>query len=216
MKILTALNNNNLVNQLKKEFKYSRKYMLIHKDIIYKEGVIEYLKTNKDVNLIVLNTSIDGEIDVYDLIKKILEANKYIEIITIIQKDKVELRKFLSSYNINKVLVEGNFTLDDLIILITNNKNIKQKLIEKEIEELRQLVFNKDKKTIKNQIKNKIKKIKENRNKREKIKKEKIKDKTIKQKERKSKNKNKIYFTLSEDIQKYNIDSIEIIVNIRK
>ena len=216
MKILTALNNNNLVNQLKKEFKYSRKYMLVHKDIIYKEGVIEYLKTNKDVNLIVLNTSIDGEIDVYDLIKKILEINKYIEIIIIIQKDKVELRKFLSSYNINKVLVEGNFTLDDLIILITNNKNIKQKLIEKEIEELRQLVFNKDKKTIKNQIKNKIKKIKENRNKREKIKKEKIKDKTIKQKERKSKNKNKIYFTVSEDIQKYNIDSIEIIVNIRK
>lgn len=228
MKILTALNNVELYNKLKKELKYIDKYKILYKDIIYKEGIIEFLKTNEDINLIVLNVSIDGEIDLYYLIKQILEINKYIEIITILIEDDLSVRKFLSSYNINKVLIEGQFKFDNLLELITNDVNIKQRSIEREIEELRELVFNKEKSSLKQKIKNKIQSFKNIQEKRKLIRSKKkngIKEnKTLSEKQKgfaKKRNKLKhnnrrIYFTLSEDIQKYNIDSIDITINIKK
>lgn len=229
MKILTALNNNKIYEKLKKEFKNSKKYQILHKDIIYKEGIIEFLKVNSDINLLILNTNIDGNIHIFTLVKEILEINKHIEIIVILKEDNIEIRKFLSSYNINKVLIEGLFKFDELLQKITNDNSIKQKTIEKELEELRNIIFENKEKTFKNKIKNKINNLKEKK----KIKnKEREKNKRIKQNKRKEvkeqkKNKikntdeidekeNRIYFTLSEEIQKYNISSIDITIKIKK
>ncbi len=235
MKILTALNSSALYNKLNKSFK-SSKNILLNKDIVYKEGIIEFLKTNNDINILVLNTNIEGTIDIYSLIKEVLEINKYIEIIAIINKDDLELRKFLSSYNINKVLIEGEFLLENLIGLITNDQNIKQKLIEKEIDELRKLVFEKNQNTWINKIntqfqnfkryninqrqnnKTKSKTEKDNKKGKESKRKNKSKNNFLKRKENSLKIiKNKrIYFTLSEELQKYNIDSIDITINIKR
>ena len=135
MKILTALNNREIYNELKNEFEDSNEYKILNKDIIYKEGVLEFLNNNSDINVLILNINIDGNIEVFDLIKKILEINKYIEIIAILKKEDIEIRKFLSSYNISKILIENNFTFNDLLKNITNNNQIKQKSIEKELED---------------------------------------------------------------------------------
>ena len=235
MKILTALNSSALYNKLNKFFK-SSKNVLLNKDIVYKEGILEFLKTNNDINILVLNTNIEGTIDIYFLIKEVLEINKYIEIIAIINKEDLELRKFLSSYNINKVLIEGEFYLENLVGLITNDQNIKQKLIEKEIDELRKLVFEKNQNTWINKINTQFQKLKkyniklkQNNKIKSKFEKNKKKEKENK-KENKNKNEflkrktnplkiiknKKIYFTLSEELQKYNIDSIDITINIKR
>lgn len=227
MKILTALNNEELYNNLKTNIKSLKGYNLVHKDIIYKEGIIEFIKTNKNIDLLLLNINIEGEIDKYSLIKEVLDNNKYIEVIVILEKDDLEFRKFLSSYNMNKVLVEGNFNFDDIILLITNNIEIKQKSIEKEIEELRKLVFNKEDDNFIGKVKKRIEKFKSLRKQKAKTNKEikkeanqKInKEIKVKQDQKPKKGifkRDKINFTLSEDLQKYNIDFIDITINIRK
>lgn len=239
MKILTALNNAKLHKKLVKEFEKSE-YLIFEKDIMYKEGIIEFLKNksnDNNINLIIINTKINGNIDIYSLIKEILEIDKFIEIIIIIDEEDLNLRKFLTSFNINKFLIEGKFNFEDLILLITNDNSIKQKSLEKELEELRSIIFNKEQNTLKNKIFNKFnniskvintkskgnKKNRENTKNNNKSKESKNKEYIKSTKSIKNNNKtkrrhfkNKIYLTLSEDIQKYNIDSIDITINIRK
>lgn len=219
MKILTALNNNELYRNLKEKFKNKKEYKIFDKDIIYKEGIIEFLKNNSDINLLILNINIDGNINIYDLIKNILEINKYIEIIVILKKDDVEIRRFLSSYNINKILIENEFSFEELIKLITNDNTIKQKNIEKEIEELRNIIFQKKENTFKSKLKRKINNIKFKKQKRKEVKeksKNNKKNENRNTKDKKDELNNKVYFTLSENIQKYNISSIDITIKIKK
>lgn len=210
MKILTALNDINLNKRIKKDLKE----LNVLKDLIYKEGIIEYLRVDKDIDLIILNNSIPGEIDIYTLIKEILDLNKYIEIIVILENEDIELRKFLSGYNIEKILINNKYNYDDLLKLITNDNSIKQKALEKELNELRKLVFEREENTFKNRINKKVRKVKEDlKNK----KKSKLKIKENKQtnKGRINKKDKKIYISFSEDIQKYNISSIDITVRVR-
>ena len=219
MKILTALNNEKIHSKLKKELK---DYEIL-KDIIYKEGIIEFLTKESDINILILNNNIDGKTDIYTLVKQVLEINKYIEIIVILVEDDLKIRSFLSSYNINKVLIEGKFVFEDILIHITNDNTINQKVLEKEIEELRKLIFKNEQNTLINKIKGKIeskierkRKLKEN-NKNRKEFKQKEKRKTKKdRKSTKEREDGKIYFTLSEELQKYNISSIDITINIKK
>ncbi len=219
MKILTALNNEKIHSKLKKELK---DYEIL-KDIIYKEGIIEFLTKESDINILILNNNIDGKTDIYTLVKQVLEINKYIEIIVILVEDDLKIRSFLSSYNINKVLIEGKFVFEDILIHITNDNTINQKVLEKEIEELRKLIFKNEQNTLINKIKGKIeskierkRKLKEN-NKNRKEFKQKGKRKTKKDKKStKEREDGKIYFTLSEELQKYNISSIDITINIKK
>lgn len=210
MKILTALNDINLNKRIKKDLKEQN----ILKDLIYKEGIIEYLKVDQDIDLIIINNSIPGEIDIYTLIKEILDLNKYIEVIVILENEDIELRKFLSGYSIEKILIDNKYNYDDLLKLITNDNSIKQKALEKELNELRKLVFEREENTFKNRINKKVRKVKEDlKNK----KKSKLKIKENKQtnKGRINKKDKKIYISFSEDIQKYNISSIDITVRVR-
>lgn len=210
MKILTALNDINLNKRIKKDLKE----LNILKDLIYKEGIIEYLKVDQDIDLIIINNNIPGEIDIYTLIKEILDLNKYIEIIVILENEDIELRKYLSGYSIEKILIDNKYNYDDLLKLITNDNSIKQKSLEKEINELRKLVFEREENTFKNRINKKVRKVKEDLENKKKAK-IKIKENKRINKSKVNKKDKKIYISLSEDIQKYNISSIDITVRVR-
>ena len=58
-KIITAINNPKLNEQLKKE----NKFEIIGKDIQYKEAIIEILEKNNKIDLIIINEKIQGEIN---------------------------------------------------------------------------------------------------------------------------------------------------------
>ena len=81
-KIITALNNPYLNNELKKE----KKFNVINKDIIYKEGIIEILEKNKNINTLIINYDLDGNLKIDELIKKIKKINEKIELIFILEK----------------------------------------------------------------------------------------------------------------------------------
>ena len=65
--IITAINNPELNNEIKKE----KNLKIINKDIIYKEGIIEILEEKKEINLIIINYDLPGKIEIEDLVNKI-------------------------------------------------------------------------------------------------------------------------------------------------
>ena len=73
--IITAIDN----PKIYKELKNSKDIKIIGKDLIYKEAILEILEKNKNINLIILYEKILGEINFFELIKKIKNINKKIK-----------------------------------------------------------------------------------------------------------------------------------------
>ncbi len=115
--ILTALQNEEINYELKK----NKDFTIEYDDIQYEEGLIEILKTNKDIGYIVFNKKILEKNKLEDFIKIVLDINKEVKIILI--------------YNNEEEIKQLNNNIKQLIILIKNNYNIENKTqIVKEIE----------------------------------------------------------------------------------
>ena len=101
-KIITAIDNSEINEMLKKE------HEIISKDILYKEGILEQLQKTKSVDIIIIAERIDGLIKLNTLIKKIKEKVKNIEIIIITDnKNRVyEETKRYKIYETNKIKIK--------------------------------------------------------------------------------------------------------------
>ena len=151
-KIITALNNPYLNNELKKE----KNFDIVNKDIIYKEGIIEILEKNKNINILIINYDLDGKLKIDELIKKINEINENLELIFILEKEDIEKEKILRKNNIKKIYYNNKITKKDLIKKI--NEEIKEENLKEEIEKLKKIIKEKEIKE-KNKEKKKINKI---------------------------------------------------------
>ena len=74
LKILTGIGNNELNESLQKE----KDFEVLSKDIFYKEGILEFLEKNKNVDILILYEKLSGEINLIDLIKNISINTFYI------------------------------------------------------------------------------------------------------------------------------------------
>ena len=81
--VITAIANPIINNELKKE----KNIEVIGNDIQYKDGVIEILEKNIEVNYIILSDILIGEELLINLIRKINEINKNIKIIIILTNE---------------------------------------------------------------------------------------------------------------------------------
>ncbi len=77
MKIITAINNPKLNDELKNE----KNIEIICKDIFYKEGILEILENEINIDYIIINSQLEGEIKLNKLIEKIIEKNEKIKIL---------------------------------------------------------------------------------------------------------------------------------------
>ena len=145
-KIMTAIGNIKLINILKKE----KDIEIINKDILYKEAIIDILEKENNIDSILINENIPGDIDLIDLILKIKEINKKIEIIIFLEKENKLLEKKLKLNNINKIYYNNKIKLNNFIKFIKNEKIIGKNKLEK--KEYKKIIV---------KIKNYIKKIKE-------------------------------------------------------
>ena len=154
IKIITAMNNPKINDELKNE----KNIELICKDIFYKEGILEILENEININYIIINSELPGEIKLNNLIEKILEKNEKIKIIILIKKENKN--NFYKIKNDKKDIKNNNIE----IIKEIKNKNIIRIFYKNEIkiEQLKKY----------NQIKNNNENNKEPNNK-------KIKNKTI-------------------------------------
>ena len=87
IKILTAIGNQNLNNILKKE----NEFEILKEDIFYKEGILEFLEKNKNIDILILYEKLYGEITIQDLIKNIKKINNEIIIFFILENKNEEI-----------------------------------------------------------------------------------------------------------------------------
>lgn len=135
-KIITAIGNEILNNNLKKEINIQ----VIMNDIQYKEGVIEVLEQNSEVDIIILNNLLQGEISTKELINKINLINSKIKTIVILEKFNEDMEKYLYSKNVFKVIYNNQLEIKDLIKII-NNKNESNEELKEEIKNLKNIIL---------------------------------------------------------------------------
>lgn len=142
-KIITAVNNPNLHDELKNE----NNIKIIGRDIQYREGILELLENDTEINYIIIDEKIPGEIELNKLIEKIIEKNKKIKIIILIKKEnrnkinlknknlikiyyekEINLYKLKNYNNLENLSEENNIKNNIKNKLINNNKN-KSKII---------------------------------------------------------------------------------------
>ena len=137
IKIITAMNNPNLNEELKNE----NNIKIIGRDIQYKEGILELLENNIEINYIIIDENLPGEIELNKLIENILEKNKKIKIIITIKKENKN-KLNINNKKIIKIYYEKNINLDKLKNYNNYENiseenilkyNIKNKLINKKL-----------------------------------------------------------------------------------
>lgn len=120
IKIITAINNKRMFSQLEN----SNKIKIISKDIQYKEGILEILEKNKNINFIFLKENLPGQIKNIDLINKIKKINSKIELVFILNKKDNIKEKYFKNNNI-KYLYASEINIKKILEII----NIKNKII---------------------------------------------------------------------------------------
>lgn len=156
MKILTALQDPK-TNEILKE---KTKHNIIETDIQYQEGILETLEKNNKIDLIIISQLLPGNIGFKDLINKIKIINNNIEIIAILENKNNELKDFLKQKNINSIFYNNEITIDELINVIEEkDKNKKEMEIKKEIKLLKEIILENNKKIEQNKKEKKINKI---------------------------------------------------------
>lgn len=136
-KIVTALGNPILNNELKKY----KEFQIMINDIQYQEAIIEFLEIEKNIDYIILNEILPGNISIEELINKIKNKNENIEIIIILEKENKELESFLYSKKIFNIFYNNKVEIIDIIKILKNKKtnNIK---IEQDIEIIKDIILN--------------------------------------------------------------------------
>ena len=148
LKIMTALENENINKELRK----IKNIEIVSKDIQYKEGILEILEDNKNIDFIFINKNIEGEISFENLVKKIKEINNKIKIILVINR-KEEKNKYINNKYYFKILYDKEMIENTVQNILNNqgknfieNKDIEnnEKLLKynKKINKLRKNILN--------------------------------------------------------------------------
>ena len=145
IKVLTAIGNENLNNVLKKQGDFE----ILENDIFYKEGILEFLEKNNDVDILILYENLAGEINIINLINKIKIINNEINIFCILENKNDVLENLLKNENIKNIFYINEININDFIEKIKNAKiNNNDKLIE-EINLLKSIINKKDEELVK-------------------------------------------------------------------
>ena len=136
-RILTAINNPNLNEKLSQE----KSIEIIGKDIQYREAIIDILEKEKNIDIIIINNEIPGEINNEELINKIREINSNIKIIFILEKENKKIENILRQNNIDDIYYNSEISIQILIQIIKKNYINSEEEIKKELEELRKIVI---------------------------------------------------------------------------
>lgn len=118
MNIITAINNEKIFNELKN----NEKIKIISNDIQYKEGILEILEKNKNINYIIFYENLNGQIKIEELINKIKKINNKIKIIIILDKKDFIKEEYLIKNKIKFILKENLSAKKILEIIFNKNK----------------------------------------------------------------------------------------------
>ena len=140
MEVLTALGNNNLFKKLKT----INGIKLYKNDIQYREGIIEVLKEDKNIDLIIIYEKILGSIEFEELINKIKIINNEIKFIFILENKNEKLENILLNNNIKNIFYNNEINFEEFILKIKNINFSERYILEKENKKLKKIIFEKN------------------------------------------------------------------------
>ena len=128
-KIITAIGS----EKLNKKLKEKDQIQIVSKDIQYREGIIEFLEINSEVDEILISERIWGEITWEELVEKILQINPKIEIVLLVQNMMKFQLKDLSPEISKKVKIRNEEAIREYI----QEKEETKKLIKQKDNEIK-------------------------------------------------------------------------------
>ena len=141
-KIVTAIGNPNLNKKLKLE----EGFTVVAEDIQYKEGILEILEKEEDIDFLILSSILPGNIEIKKLIEKIKEINSEINIILFMENKNEELENYFYAKGINYIFYNNEIEINEIIELIKNNQKNPNAELKKEINELKKMLLEQEKK----------------------------------------------------------------------
>lgn len=137
MRVLTATGNLILNEKLKR----LDKAIVIGKDVQYQEGVIEILEENLDIDCLIINKELPGEIGFYKLINKIKNIKENLDIYVFLKEKDEDVENYLMSYQIYKIYYLNEINYDNFVKNFFENKNNVFIEINKEISDFKKLIL---------------------------------------------------------------------------
>ena len=133
--ILIAIDNNIIFNNLVRD----KRFNFFNKDIIYKEGIVEVLEHNEDIDVVIINNNISGQEGFEEFILKLKNARENLKIILFLDFKDNQLINFL---NINEIysIYDIQEIGEKRILEILENELSTKNRINEEIDTLRKLI----------------------------------------------------------------------------
>lgn len=116
-KILIAMDNQKMLEQLKK----TGKYILYDQDIVYKEGVIEYLAKN-EIDVIITRDNLQGEMTKEIYVKQLRMVSPKIRIILFVKEIEELYKGFLLANDVMHIIEKEEIGFSNLLELIESRE----------------------------------------------------------------------------------------------
>lgn len=136
IKIITALGNPNLNSELRKYDEFE----VIGKDIQYKDGILETLEINSDVNYLIISEMLDGNISFDKLVDLIIKLNRKIKIIAVLKEKDSEMEEMFIKNGIYDFVYDNTEFSEIINLLKTKNIEYLNRELREEIEQLKRIV----------------------------------------------------------------------------
>lgn len=137
MNVLTAIGNPILNEKLKEK----EEITVVGKDIQYQEAIVEILEENLDIDCLIINKELPGDIGFYKLINKIKNIKEDIDIFVLLEEKDEDVENYLMSFQIYKIYYLNEINYDDFIKNFFESKNNVLVGINKEINEFKRLIL---------------------------------------------------------------------------
>lgn len=137
-KVITAINNPILNDKLLN----CKNIKVLKNDIQYKEGILEILELEKNIDILILSENLPGEINLIELLLKIKKNN--IKIFIILETENDELKNTLFDYGIKNIYYNDKITIDELVKIIEKETIESNEELKNEIEKLKEIISEKE------------------------------------------------------------------------
>ena len=137
-KVITAINNPILNDKLLN----CKNIKVLKNDIQYKEGILEILELEKNIDILILSENLPGEINLIELLLKIKKNN--IKIFIILETENDELKNTLFDYGIKNIYYNDKITIDELVKIIEKETIESNEELKNEIEKLKEIINEKE------------------------------------------------------------------------
>lgn len=137
-KVITAINNPILNDKLLN----CKNIEVLKNDIQYKEGILEILELEKNIDILILSENLPGEINLIELLLKIKKND--IKIFIILETENNELKNTLFDYGIKNTYYNDKITIDELVKIIEKETIESNEELKNEIEKLKEIISEKE------------------------------------------------------------------------